>query len=300
MRALGVAVMLLSVAIIAEQLPDESDQAGGSESLPLFSFPITPDLGSGSYDNNIVPVDINPVASMGQFPSQTIPFWSNNIISSDSKIIAQEPSHDWGTESTVGPDNLVANLQTGPDSSDPSCNSVSTTTDRKLRRQMCSPPGDWIPLREWINRFLDLFRGHATEQDPEGAITEEEKKRNDLIWEEDGKEFDKRLTDPVDPSLWESLRKNRKACSRANPKRPEPLCCLGPPVPRPYGQQKRAQNRGDDMQNCLLHLDWRPFCTRIGLACQYCCKYLDHRTSTFWGFIGHDCESVLERLLPDD
>lgn len=165
---------------------------------------------------------------------------------------------------------------------------------------MCSPPGDWIPLGEWINHFLDLFRGRALEQDPKGAITEEEKERNDLIWKADGKEFDERLTDPVDPSLWESLRENRKACSRANPKRPEPLCCLGPRVPPPYGQQKRAQRPGVDMQNCLLHLDWRPFCTRIGLACQYCCKNLDHRARTFWGFIGRDCESVLERLLPDD
>lgn len=278
-HSLGFSFVWFSVVTIAEMLLTESDQARPPTSPNNSPLPIqiTPDIISfNSYDSgNIFPIDTNPVAST-----------PNGILSLDLNI-AREPSND-KTESNVEP----ATVDADPDHSLPSCNLVSATSGRKLRREQeeqCVPSATTVPFRTQMKNLIHQVFGLVGEdpsendtdqkENPPRPLTETEKKR---IHQED-KAWEEKNEIGADGPYW-------NPCLWRNPKRPNALCCLGPSQRRTE-LQKRAQPIIIDMKNCEVYFLPRPMCKDplIVHSGRYCCFRIDSFAPTGLGYMGLDC-----------
>lgn len=293
MRSMAFLLMLFSVAI-AEQSLTGPDQASVPEimppTLPDSAFPIalTPYNDFTSNDLKNVDPDIpNAVLTTNQFSPETFSFKSD-AFSSDLKIAQNPSNNDLGLESTVEPATLP---QTDADHSDPSCNSVITTTGRKLRRQEC---GLW---RYRVNDFINnLFGGDDTQTqttsraNPKGALSKEDVDENNRIWDADQEDMQKLDNNPADPAWW-SNRGGENACTLKTRKaRTHAACCLGPPIIRlSSAQQKRAEPIVD-MQNCVPFISVRTAC--LAVSRQFCCFLLDMTIVQPWGYLGRDCKNM--------
>lgn len=174
MHFLGFAFLLFSVAIAQLPLP-ESIQASISDSgLPTFPAPITPNIDSS---DKMISVPSMPIVSTNQFMTDTSPV-TFDLLSWDSPI-AQEESNYMNPESSV-----ELTLGANWDHSDPSCNSVSTTSGMKPRGQPCGPPGtsvvhQLIHLPDWATQFLrekgpkGPKQGTSQRKNPKGGISPE-------------------------------------------------------------------------------------------------------------------------------
>lgn len=309
-------LLLFHVAIMAELVLTESDQANVAVLVPPtppdnspFPIPITPDFDLDSYDSgSMFPVDMNPVTST-----------PTGALSLDSKI-AQEPNNV-NMESSIKPAINDAN-KFDSDHSLSSCDSVSTTTGRKLRRdqaEQCVPrespghPGSPVPSQSTVNGFLDqlklLFGGDSPQTDspqtdslqtdnpqtdnPQTDTTQTQKPKGELsegqmrrIYQIDMAEMQRLLIRPEDP-YWQSPEAN--PCGRRNPDRPRSVCCLGPAYARTR-LNKRAVARVVDVENCMPYILIRPFCrSSLGTRGHFCCFKLDFSRRTFRGYMGLDC-----------
>lgn len=271
MHSLGFPLLLFYVAIMAELVLTESDQANAAGLVPLtppnnspVPIPITPDFDFNSYDSgSMFPVDMNPVAST-----------PTGVLSLDSKI-AQEPSSD-NTESSIEPAINDAN-KFDSDYSLSSCNSVSKTSSRKLRRDQAKqcvprePPGP------------PESPDTTQTQNPPGELTDGQMRR---IFQKDISEMQRLQIRPDDP-YWQTPEVN--PCGRRNLDRPRSLCCLGPAYPR-TASQKRDLASVVDVDNCLVYILIRPFCkSALGTRGHFCCHDLDLGRRTFRGYTGRDC-----------
>ena len=285
---------------IAQLLLSESDQATVPNSVPPmlpnspFLNAITSDIDSNSYDfRNVNPVDMNlvtsnPTVSTDQLPPELSPFTSNDLFSDET---------------------LKGSLQTGLDQYGSSCNSVSTTTSMKVRRdKICPAPGQ-SPIERfghWINGGLDeianpLLEGEPSEEDrnqdttegknPKGTLSEEEEPDNDKIYQEDEEMINKFLNDHQEEEAFFITHEESawQACAAFTPNRPKLLCCMGPPVSRASGVRKRDPVSGVDMKNCVLFFPLRPMCTKLNPPSHFCCLDLDFGVATPRGWLGRNC-----------
>lgn len=251
----------------------------------------------------MIPVNMDPESSTPfllskNFTPETIPSFTELISSGPLKS-----SDDTGTESSVDlmdpmDPGTIANAQTDPDYSLTLCNSVSTTTGRKLRRQQ---GGACLPGRTRINQspypLVDpsgdtTTSGSDQDTDSKQPLTPEEERRNDDISRRDKMWMNERTEDQriyvTKPS------KEDQECRKNDPKRPKALCCVGPPSLQRW-LPKRDTTAGD-IENCLPEILGRPFCAEaadLNLPIYYCCARLDLRFWNRWGWLGRNCKQML-------
>ena len=297
---------MFSIAI-AQMLLSGSDSATVSDSvpptLPNLPFPITTDhdISPNPHDSgNVDSVDMNlvasnPVVPTNKPPPETSSLTSKNLFSNTK--VAQESPNGMGTESSVPPETLNLDLQTGLDHSDSSCDSVSTTPGRKVRRGWSCPLPGQSPIERFtrwtgLDGIVNLLReGEPSEdkiqrQDPKGELSNEDVERNNKI-KKDDEEIMSRLNNDLLSRLWRSAAEAQQFCEIIHPTRPVPLCCLGPQLQPPTGLPKREEIPVN-MQNCVAFLAIRPYCDDLPDS-HYCCFLLDDSIETPWGYIGISC-----------
>lgn len=176
---------LLSVAI-AQLFLSESGQTAVPESIPstLYDSPfpigVNPDIESSSYDfGNINPSPMNLVASNPTVPTDqllpgTSPFTANALSSGFKPAL---PSNDMKTESILQHESLNTHWPTGLEHSDPSCNSLSTTSGRKVRRGDSCEVADRVgELFNWLQREYEKARDYLV------PLGNEDTQLTDMEW----------------------------------------------------------------------------------------------------------------------